>query len=538
MHAVGGLTPYINLTIKAMDSRRLSKHTFMKNQMQPQESPPVDIYRFLNVKTPTLDVTPVPISAASRCRQNSTVPLYARLADELKRQIMIGIFLPGQKLPSVRLLSQTKKLSVNTVQEAYRVLEDDEWIVVKAQSGAYVARTLPTLTKPPSNQPLVIRSLTGADPAALLTYREDLLPLGAAVPDDSFFPCRRLASSISNLLRATPSILGTYNFAPGSIELRQQIARRVTDWDAQVDPQRITITNGAVEAVQLCLRAVTKPGDTVVVEAPCYFGFLQILESLGLNALPIEVKPHHGMDLDVLASVVSRERVSAILLSTTVSNPSGYSMTLTDKKRLVSIARATQIPIIEDATFADLHYLGDSQAAQGFDDCGLVMLCASLTKNIAPGLRIGWVDGGRFSDKITYLKRISSVGQPKLIELALADYMSTGGMAKQLRHLRRAMHAQVVGAAEEVSRFFPTGSTYQIPSGGFLLWVELPWEIDSIKLQGFVKDTGISVAPGTLFSNDGSYRNFIRLNCGGHYNERSKDTMRSLGEFIKKHEHS
>lgn len=162
------------------------------------------------------------------------------------------------------------------------------------------------------------------------------------------------------------------------------------------------------------------------------------------------------------------------------------------------------------------------------------MLCASLTKNIAPGLRIGWVDGGRFSDKITYLKRISSVGQPKLIELALADYMSTGGMAKQLRHLRSAMHAQVVGAAEEVSRFFPTGSTYQIPSGGFLLWVELPNKINPIKLQQFAACTDIGFAPGALFSNDNCYKNFIRLNCCSPDTDRSRNNIQALGEFIKK----
>lgn len=465
--------------------------------------------------------------------QAPDAPLYVRLADHLKRQIMIGAFTAGQKLPSVRSLSRTKQVSVNTVQEAYRLLEDEQWVVVKAQSGAYVAKDLPTREKSCSNEPIITRPTYANGDDAAPIYREDLLPNCAAVPDESYFPCRRLASSITTLLRTTPSILGAYNFAPGSLELRQQIARRVTDWDAHVDPRLITITNGAVEAVQLCLRAVTKPGDTVVVEDPCYFGFLQIIESLGLCALPVKVRPDQGLDLEALQAVLAQNTVSAVLVSTSVSNPSGCSMSRLDKQRLVSIAELFNVPIIEDATFADLHYQGDSQAAQGFDNSGLVMLCASLTKNIAPGLRIGWVYGGRFSEKITYLKRISSVGQPKLIELALADYMANGGMAKQLRYLRRIMRAQVMHTAEGVISHFPKGSTYRLPSGGFLLWVELPEEVDSVQLQTFAAKGGFSVAPGTLFSVDGSYKNCIRLNCCALYTENAQENMLALGQFLK-----
>lgn len=163
------------------------------------------------------------------------------------------------------------------------------------------------------------------------------------------------------------------------------------------------------------------------------------------------------------------------------------------------------------------------------------MLCASHTKNVAPGMRIGWVYGGRFSEKIAYLKRISSVGQPKFIELALADYMATGGMAKQLRYVRRAMRTQVINLAEHVTNFFPMGTTFRTPSGGFLLWVELPWDINPAKLQNFAIHSHISVLPGALFSNEGHYKNFIRINCCALYNKCSRGSIHSLADFIKKH---
>ena len=256
----------------------------------------------------------------------------------------------------------------------------------------------------------------------------------------------------------------------------------------------------------LCLRAVTRPGDTVAVEAPAFYGFLQ--------ALPIRSTGRNGFDVDALEAALRERRIAAVLLSTTVSNPSGATMPVARKRQLVELAVRHQKPVIEDATFADLHFEGEYQAAQGFDESGLVMLCASLTKTMAPGMRIGWVDGGRFSEEIGYLKRVSSIGQPHVMELALAQYLASGGMAKHLRRTRRAMQSQVYRIAEQVERVFPPGTSFALPSGGFLLWIELPEPVDTLVLQERAVGSGVGVAPGILFSPQGEYRNFIRLNCG------------------------
>lgn len=481
-----------------------------------------------------------PDSIGSTVRVRPVPPLrstlYARLADELKQQILQGVFTVGQKLPSVRALSQSKKLSVNTAQEAYRQLEDEQWIVARSQSGFYVASRLPELaraTHAPDNA-VVMRYIAETGPAAALAYRDDLIPFGAAVPDSSFFPCKRLASGVANLLRERPALIGSYNFAPGSVELRQQVARSAVAWGASVDPRRVVITNGAVEAVHLCLRAVTKPGDTIAVEAPAYYGFLQALRILGLRALTISSAGKTGLDVDALDAVASGgKKIAAVLLSTTVSNPTGATLPLDRKRQLVDVAIRHQIPVIEDATFADLHFEGECQAAQGFDESGLVMLCASLTKTIAPGMRIGWVDGGRFSEQIGYLKRVSSIGQPQVMELALAEYLASGGVAKHLRRTRRIMQAQVHRMAENIDRVFPGGTSVALPSGGFLLWVELPRQVDALVLQERAIELGIGVAPGVLFSPAGEYRNFIRLNCGIPDSPRAKDGLLSLGRLVE-----
>lgn len=459
--------------------------------------------------------------------------LYARLADDLKQQILRGVFVAGQKLPSVRALSQSSRLSISTVQEAYHLLEDERWIVVRSQSGCYVAPRLPALQPAmPGQVPVLMRYVAPTGPASELAYREDLIPFGAAVPDASYFPCERLSAGIAQLLRKKPSLIGNYNFAPGSLELRQQIARRVVEWGASVDPRRVVVTHGAVEAVQLCLRAVTKPGDTVAVEAASYYGFLQTLQMLGLKPLPIVDAGRDGMDVDALDRAATTGRIAAVLLSTTVSNPAGASMPLERKRKLAAVAVKHQLPVIEDATFADLNFHGDCHAAQGFDESGLVMLCASLTKTVAPGMRIGWVDGGRFSEQIAYLKRVSSIGQPQVMELALADYLASGGLSKHIRRLRRVLHERVYSTAECVMSAFPEGTSCALPSGGFLLWVTLPAHVDSLKLQEKAVGLGIGIAPGVLFSTQGHFKNCVRLNCGIPDSHETRDGLVRLGKLV------
>jgi DNA-binding transcriptional MocR family regulator len=462
--------------------------------------------------------------------------LYALLAEEIRQQIRSGVFLPEQKLPSVRELSRLRKVSINTVQEAYRQLEDSRWIVVRSQSGAYVLRDMPDHARStddagatPGN--IVMRYLAQTGPAAEMAYRDDLIPFGAAVPDASFFPCDVLANSITRLLKKKPALIGTYNFSPGSPELRQQIASRHVDWGANIDPKRVVITNGAVEAIQLSLRAVTKPGDAVAVEGPAYYGFLQLLQSLCLRIVTIPNIVGEGFNVDALELALKETKITAVLLSTTVSNPTGDTMPLQKKRQLVDLAVRHQIAVIEDATFSDMHFEGDSIACQSLDESGLFILCASLTKTIAPGMRIGWVDGGRFSEEIRFLKRVSSIGQPAVMELALADYFARGGMRKHLRKIRADMKSQVIRMAADVIDFFPAGTSVTMPSGGFLLWVELPSQIDALQLQERAVEYGVGIAPGILFSARGDYKNFMRLNCGVVDSLRTRNGLKALAQL-------
>jgi DNA-binding transcriptional MocR family regulator len=356
---------------------------------------------------------------------------------------------------------------------------------------------------------------------------------GAAVPEEGFFPVRRLNAIMGQHLRRTPGMLGRCTFGPGEIELRREIARRAVDWNCAIDPQALVVTNGCIEAVALCLRAVAQPGDVIAVESPAFYGFLNLLEALDLRALEIPCHPIDGLSLDDLEAALARHRVGACLISTTVSNPTGATMPVESKRRLVAMLSSKGVPLIEDATFADLHRAGAAPAAKSFDEDGGVLLCASLTKTVAPGFRLGWVQPGRYVDQVAFLKRTTSVDQPEILQRTLASYFASGGCERHLRRLRRDFHDRVLRAAAVIAETFPAETRLTLPSGGFLLWTELPDDVDAVSLQQFATDVGVGAAPGIMFSASGQYRNFIRFNVAVQDVRHMTQALERLGGHIQ-----
>lgn len=462
--------------------------------------------------------------------------LYKSVAAELSASIASRVLAPGERMPSVRKLSASRGVSVPTVIEAYHLLEDQGLIESRPRSGYFVRAASVAIVRPFARGsvgvPVQVKGLDIAFSAPMSPSLPGVLPFGAAVPSPSFFPVGKLKAIMGDVMRRQPALLGTYEFAPGLPALRRQIARRTLAWGCTLDVDKVVVTNGAVEAIDLCLRTVTKPGDIVAVEAPCYYGFLRLLEALNLQAVEIPVQPGLGLSLDALEEALERFPIRACLVSTSVTNPTGVTMPDDAKRRLVEILSTRGVPLIEDATFADLYRGGTPTAAKKYDTAGQVMLCASLTKTVAPGLRLGWVEGGRHAERIGFLKRVSSTGQPALIQETLARYLDQGGLDRHLRGLRGKFASLVIQHMEAVAAFFPAGSKVVEPSGGFLLWVELPSSIDTHALHGRALEIGLGLAPGVMFSASNGYRNAVRINCGIEWCGASEKAYEAYGKLL------
>lgn len=340
---------------------------------------------------------------------------------------------------------------------------------------------------------------------------------------------------LSATARQRPETLTTYALPPGREELRRQIARHILNWGCNLTAGDLVVTNGCMEAVNLCLRAVANPGNVVALESPTYFGLLQIIESLGMKALEIPTHPRNGISLEALALACERERVKACLVMTNISNPLGSLMPDAAKKQLVRLLAERGIPLIEDLVYGDLNFGSAApRAAKAYDRQGMVMLCSSFSKTLAPGFRVGWVAPGRYRTQVEALKFVNSVGTPELLQLTIAEFLKNGGYDRQLRFLRRAFATRVEQTQRAVCEHFPEGTRVTSPAGGFMLWVELPRGADSLELYERAMQEDISIAPGPMFSASGRYRNCLRLNCGCTRTPEVERALARVGEIARK----
>jgi DNA-binding transcriptional MocR family regulator len=463
-------------------------------------------------------------------------PLYRRVADRIAGLIGSGTFGPGDRIPSVRRMSRQLTVSQATIVEAYRLLEDRGLVEARPQSGFYVrpsAAPTPRLRRTASG-----RSATKLDIGDLtLRYlrecgRADLVPLGAAVPDSSFLPVAKLNRVLARVVRLRAGTSAAYDPLPGHAKLRAQVARRALEAGCVLEPEEIVTTSGAQQALGLCLRAVTRPGDTVAIESPTYYGLLEVLGALHLRALEVATDPHDGICLEALAEALDRQSVAAVALVPSFGNPLGHCMPDDARRRLVELLAARGVPLVEDDVYGELPFEGSRpKACQAFDRQGLVLLCSSFSKTIAPGFRVGWAAPGRFRDAVERLKFATSVAAPTPTQMAVAEFLADGGFDRHVRRMRRTYRDLVCRISCAVAEAFPAGTRISRPAGGHVLWIELPPGTDSVRLHDQALHEGIGVLPGPLFSAAGRYRNFIRLNCAVPWTPPVADAIRTLGRL-------
>lgn len=462
---------------------------------------------------------------------------YRQLAAELAEAIDRGSLPAGARLPSVRACAAQHALSLNTVTAAYRLLEDRGLIEARPQSGYYVRSSLPALQRPLRARPSGVRASGELDELMSVVLqcqqREDHVDLALACPrGEMFYPGAKLARLTAALLRRQPQLVGRYALPPGSLRLRTQIARRAKLLGMDLAADDILLTHGAMEALQLALRAVTRAGDTVGIESPSYFNLYPLLASLGLRALEIPTHPQHGLALDALELLLEEKRLQAIVAMPTVHNPLGCSMPLAAKRRLAELVNRHRVPLIEDALYAELQFVEPLQpTVKAFDSEGWVMVCASYTKTLAPDYRIGWLEAGRFAETVRKLKFSSTVAESLLLGETVGEFLESGGYDHHMRALRRRYAAQVDAVRGLIARHFPAGTRATQPAGGFLLWLELPASVDSLALFHAALAERIVIIPGLLYSTGARYRHCLRLSCCYPLDERAGAALRRLGEL-------
>lgn len=442
----------------------------------------------------------------------------------------------GEKLPSLRVMGRRMGLSISTVNQAYIELEAKGVVESRPRSGFYVRESFRKLplpsrgTVPTDAQPVNRNRL-------ILTVLETVgstkqLPYGVICPADELLPTKELGRIMARICRERPAEALRYETIEGNMELRRQLAFRSMDAGYEGAPSDYLITSGCLEALYISLRVLTRPGDTVLVQSPTYYCFLQLLESLGLRAVEIPSCPGTGIDPAEVAQAVDEFGVSACIFSPNYNNPDGSLTPDSAKEEIVALLNQRDIPLVEDDIASDIHF-GPRRPGtfKQFDANNRVILCSSFSKTAAPGYRVGWMTPGRYWEKALEVKATTSVSTASPGQLVLAEFLGSGRYDRHLKRFRAAVEKQAHTLHTHIGEYFPEGTKATSPDGGAVLWLELPKAVDSVDYFYRARAEGIGIAPGAIFTTRDGYSNCIRLSAGGVWNGRMKAGLKRLGEI-------
>jgi len=476
-----------------------------------------------------------------RKRSGSNPPLYVGVAERIREQIARGALRQGDRAPSLRRISGQNRISMSTAIHAYQLLENQGHLEARPKSGYFVRLPAAQAIPEPRADARAARISAPIHHAILrdavaAANDPDCVPFGAACISQDLFPNQRLNRILRGILGRDPRHSARYAVPPGSEALRRQIARRSADSGVRLGPDELTITGGALEAINLAIRAVLRPGDAIAVESPTFFSVLQLAASLGMTAVEIPTDPRNGLDLGALGTAIRRHRIKACFVMTNCHNPLGYVLPDAAKEELVALTARRGIALIEDDIYGELVFEGPRpRTAKSYDREGLVLLCSSYSKSVSPGFRVGWISAGRFQDEVNRLKFISNIGAPVLPQLALAEFLESGGYDRHIRGLRMKLAGQMAEVRQATARYFPEGTRITRPAGGHMLWVELPHRTDAVAVFRRALERRISILPGTIFGAGHRYRNCLRLNCGQIWSEVHERALLTVGKLCHQH---
>ena len=479
-------------------------------------------------------------TSASAIYRGTSMVRYQSLAYETEKLIVEGVLRPGDRLPSVRQVCRTHAISPVTVTQAYYLLESRGLVEARPKSGYFVrARLGQRLNEPEMSHPLghstelqvsdfifqILHSVK--DPA--------VMPLGSSFPSPFLFPLDKLGRFLCQAARRFDPLSTLTDLPPGNEELRRQIVLRYLSRGAVVSTEEVVVTSGAMEGINLCLQAVTQPGDLIAIESPTFYAGLQASERLGLKVVEIPSHPREGISIQALEEALRQHPIKACLLMLNFGNPTGSLVSDERKRYLIDLLARHDVPLIEDDVYNELYFGAQPPlCSKSLARADHVMHISSFSKCLAPGYRLGWVAAGRYAEKIVRLKLATTLATTVPVQIAVAEYLKHGGYDHHLRRLRQQLLVRESLLLEGVERYFPASTRLARPAGGYFVWLELPESVDALKLHRMALDQGISIAPGPIFSAKKEFGNCIRLNFGHPQAESLRQAIVTLGHLVSK----
>eukprot|EP01132_Coremiostelium_polycephalum_P016439 gene16439-19760_t len=433
----------------------------------------------------------------------------------IEKQIREGILKPGQKLPSIRDLKDQYQTSISTIQNGYEYLVIRGLVDSIPKSGYYV-RSRPDLAAP--------------------QVKTKKLPV---VRDAIFKHHLGLTTSLRTMqqvIRAQGANLLRYYPPGGSIELKNQIIKRAVGYQTIIDPAELLITDGALQALYIALASVRNAGDVIALESPCVFSVLEVIRVLQLKVIEIPVDLQTGFDVDFLKKACQNNTIKAVVITPNFHNPTGLSLMDDQKQNLLVVARHYHIPIIENDIYGDLNFSGQRPSTiKSLDDSGLVLSYSSYAKTLAPGLRLGWLAAGKFTQRAEQIKFALGSTVSPVYQETLTRLLSGTSYDRHVRAFRMQLARNAYLAISLLTEHFPEKTVIATPSGGYNLWVKLPKTIDMPHFYQLCEKIGIRFTPGYTFSFSGAFDKHFRLVFADKFSTKKIEAIKLAGQQLEEH---
>jgi DNA-binding transcriptional MocR family regulator len=435
--------------------------------------------------------------------------LVGMVMDTIAGRIAARALAPGARLPSIRRLAATLGVSKSTVIEAYDRLAAEGAIIPRPGSGFYVAGP----TRPLSLAEAGPRLDRAVDPLWVMRQSleagEATLMPGCGWLPAQWMPLDAIARALRRLARAGDAGLAGYDAPQGLLALRQRLSRRLADAGIEAAPDQVILTDSGTQAIDLLCRFLLEAGDTVLVDDPCYFNFQSILRAHRARVVGVPHTPA-GPDLEAFARAAAEHRPRLYVTNAVLHNPTGASLSPATAHRILRIAEAQNMLVVEDDIFADFVQASAPRLA-AFDGLSRVIHIGSFSKTLSAAVRCGYIVAPRgFIDGLTDLKLATTFGNSALSAQVVDQLLADGSYRRHMEAVRTRLAA---ARSETARRLARAGLTlWTVPSGGMFLWAMLPEGIDATAVARQALADNVVLAPGNVFSISGSAGRFLRFN--------------------------
>jgi 2-aminoadipate transaminase len=361
----------------------------------------------------------------------------------------------------------------------------------------------------------------------------DLINLAAGLPSTDCVPKAALEQAFADTLRANADEALGYHTPDGDLRLREILVDRFQRRGIQTSVEKMIITTGCTQALHGMIRLLAKPGDVVACEAPAYYATLEILGDLGGRVLPIPVRDSEGIDLDLVRTLFRRFRPTLFVICSTLSNPSGSTLSNDARIGLLEICRESGTRILEDEIYGELSEIPDLKPIRAFDDGSTVAYVTSFSKSVAPGLRIGVCLPGIDSDPFALQKCQQDMHSATLCEVAFRNYLERNELDQHLEFLRTFNRKRRELGIRIIHQCFPTSTRVWEPAGGFMLWVEIPAGIDIERVYQQAMEMKVAFCRGAVFfTSENEHVGAMRLNCSRPNEAALVEGLKILGQIM------